>query len=276
MDWPRIKSVLIVLFLIINIVLICAIFYNEHEKSLVKEENVADAVAVLQKNGVTMEDNLISRQKDVWCSYEIELGMEEKNNIAQDLLQGELQEQTSADNITTTYQGEQGALSINEKNQVNFSGSWGGEASTEQEQEKLAQQFAEKLTSKGCSIKLQEKEYNNGEGTFTFVQILEGVPVSNAVLQVKVTADGVQRAEGTWLMGKLETLEEKRRTDSLSALLLYPVYSGEQKAERITGLEKAYCITVDTAGARVVPAYEMTDSAEKIWLVDAFYGTQLD
>ena len=60
MNWPRVKMILIILFLCINIFLLYNMFSSSWRSSSIDKQTVANVVEILSKNGIRINGDLIA------------------------------------------------------------------------------------------------------------------------------------------------------------------------------------------------------------------------
>ena len=61
MNWSRVKTVLIILFLCTDIFLLATYFTSRYESSRISEKVISSTISVLEKNGITLSRDLIPK-----------------------------------------------------------------------------------------------------------------------------------------------------------------------------------------------------------------------
>lgn len=261
MDWPRLKTVLIVLFLVINIGLLANIHYTEYTKNVVPHGDIAHVAALLENNGVQVAEEIVPKQRDVLRGYTLTAVVEEKRRAAQALLGQQVELLLNEDNTVAQYQSGEAQLWLWDDFRLQFENPSFAGACTRKEAERIA----EKLTAEGYGMVPLPQWDNEEDGQYCFRQTLDGIPVEDTMLAVTLTQEGA-RAEGVWLMGRPQKNGEEQVTDGVTALAMYPILQPEGQGRTIQSVQLIYRISAETAGNRVIPVYRVTDDTG--WTLD--------
>lgn len=120
MDWPRIKTILILLFAVINLVLWGNIQWMEYEKFTVDDQTLRATVQVLQNNGVEIQQQLISPKRQVMQSGTVRFTGPYKEQAAKRLLGEDAILVPEEEAATATYHSSQGVLSLKDSYEVSY------------------------------------------------------------------------------------------------------------------------------------------------------------
>lgn len=270
MDWPRLKTVLIVLFLVINIGLLANIHYTEYTKNVVPNADIDHVVTLLANNGVYVDEHTVPDRRDVLRGYTLTAVVEEKRRAAEALLGPEAEMLLSEDSTVAQYQKDDAQLWLWD----DFRLLWEDSVFSGNVSRKQAQEIAEKLTAEGYGITSLPQWDNEEEGQYCFRQTLDGIPVEDTMLAVTLTEDGA-RAEGVWLMGRPQRNGEEQVTDGVTALTMYPILQQNIEGRTIESVQLIYRISSETAGNRIIPVYRVTDDAGQVLDWDPMGGRQI-
>lgn len=270
MDWPRLKTVLIVLFLVINIGLLANIHYTEYTKNVVPGTDIAHVITALQNNGVTVEEDTVPDQRDVLRAYTLNAIVEEKRRAAEALLGSDAQLVLNEDSTVAQYEKDGAQLWLWD----DFRLQWENPGFSGETGRKAAQEIAEKLTAEGYGIIPLEERDNEEEGQYCFRQTLDDIPMVDTLLVVTLQPNNAQ-AEGVWLMGRPQRNGEDQVSDGITALMMYPVLYDQPQGRTITNVQLLYRISAETAGSRIIPVYRVTDDRQKTVDWDPLAGREV-
>lgn len=270
MDWPKLKTVLIVLFLVINIGLLGNIHYTEYAKNVVPSADIAHVITALQTNGVTVDEDTVPDRRDVLRAYNLTAVVEEKRRAAEALLGIDAEMVLNEDSTVAQYQKDGAQLWLWD----DFRLQWDDPAFEEEPSRKTAQRIAEKLTAEGYGMIPLEAWDNEEDGQYCFRQTLDGIPVEDTMLVVTLT-EGSARAEGVWLMGRPQRSGEDQVADGITALMMYPILQTQPQGRTITDVQLIYRISTETAGSRIIPAYRVMDDLQQTVDWDPLAGREI-
>lgn len=220
MDWPRMKTKLIILFLALNLFLAGSLIVSEQNKTVLSEQLLSDTQQILQTHGTTLRDGLLTGlHKEKIRGYFVEVSTQIGRSAADRLLGSDAQVQ-STDGAQQFTLGAN-TLTVSGANELSFSGSWkpsglfaarGADA--------VALQFGQKLGANGLKTELVgQTALDGGQTQVTIRQTLEGYPLSSFLLTVTVQDGAVTQAQGQWVIEKITAYENLRLCDPLDALL---------------------------------------------------------
>ena len=197
MKWDKAKTILIVFFVVINLVLlIYLIADNMHSAKI--EGQVADTVVdLLDENGIRINKNAITdaakqkKMKTVYVKNIISSYDEFANTVlGEDVIRGEENRYTSK-NGSLSFKGD---YFVAEASNGGFLQKF---QSTSGDENKKAEEY---LVSLGAEIKDSQGEYlkDNSVTKVHFEEIIDGFNVYGAELTVELTNEGVKKVYGCW------------------------------------------------------------------------------
>lgn len=257
MNWYRIKTVLIFLFLAINIFLAALLGIEGLSKTRAAKEKVAAAAAALEKNGIEVLCE-VPHETPRLGTLTLENPKAEPQKFAEQILGGK------ATRLGDTWRRDGKAVTLLDKGFVYES----GEKSVAPEK-KTVQQMRTVLESMGFSMTYAEGY--PGDTAVTFVQLIDGVQLFECVLSVHPAADGtVARAEGAWA-AVVESAGEKLPVKSAADALLSFLREGHA-GSTITEITCGYAVLLSEEGYRTadaVPVWRVETADGNLYYYDA-------
>ncbi len=257
MNWYRIKTVLIFLFLAINIFLAALLGIEAFSGSRAVRERIAAATDVLVKNGIAVATDIPTETPRLG-TLTLENPKANPEKFAERLLGG------AAVRLGDIWRREGKSVTIQEKGFTYDSGAVPVEAD-----KKSIKPMKTALENMGFSM-----EYAKGtveEGVVLFVQIVEGAPLCGVGLKVFPAGDGtISRIEGVWAE-VVETSDEKTQLRSAADALLSFLREGET-GSTVTDVTVGYAVLVPEEGyhtADAVPVWQVKTEDGHFFQYDA-------
>ena len=91
MEWSKIKTIILIILAGTNLLLLSFVLRQDLQKRTVQLQARQEAVAFLEKNGVTVEENIIPKE-DTLQPQQVERDRESEPKLAQALLGGQVEE----------------------------------------------------------------------------------------------------------------------------------------------------------------------------------------
>ncbi|MGI6030127.1 MAG: hypothetical protein ACOX7F_01335 [Eubacteriales bacterium] len=276
MDWPKVKTLLILLFAAINLILLGNIYSLEWQKFRVDSQVIEGAIAVLENNGVSIDQELINPQREVMEEADLRFTGEEKQNAALRLLdtQADQLEMVPGEDVSAAvYRTAQGTLTLWDDCSVEFVSAqgWAGE-----DFQQAARLVGDRLSGTDLGMEWMPMEHTEeGETRFSLQQTWQDIPIEGCELEVTVSADGTVQATGRWICGQMVPTETGSITDSVSSLLLYPVYRTSSGSITIETVEPVYVPQISVTGSSLQPCYHIEDDRGGEMWIQAFTGEQI-
>ncbi len=245
MNWYRIKTVLIFLFLSINIFLAAILVINSYSIARTAQERIAVSEAVLEENGITVTADIPIKTPRLG-TLTLENPKANPEEFAKRLLGG------TAVRLGDIWRREGKTVTFLEKGFVYDSGAGAVPAD-----KKSIKTMKAALENMGFFM-----EYTEGtveDGAVFFIRSVDGAPLHEVGLKVFPAADGtVARMEGVWAE-IVEVGEERERLNSASDALLSFLREGEP-GSTVTHMDIGYAVLVPEQGyhtADAVPVWRV-------------------
>ncbi len=240
MDWYRMKTVLIFLFLGINLFLAALLGYESYAIHKTAKAQSESASLALWRGGISIEAEIPTTAKRL-RSLTLENPYADKAAFATRLL-GE-----GAESAGEYYQKDEKRLRFTENG---FS--YEAAASPAPAEKKHIAPMKKALESMGFSMRYAKGSLENDAVVFT--QIIDKVPLFGARLCVSPASDGsVSKIEGTWANVVNVTGERNRVSIAAQALLAF-LQEGSHEGKTITGVDCGYAVLLSPGGYRTADA----------------------
>ena len=196
MNWSRTKTWLIVLFIGINLFLLFTIAKENIAQSTISEKMVADTVAILQRNSITVDPKIIPRKMPILSAMEVVNTMTSADEIADALLGGD----ATYDREDNCYLHGTAMVEVG-GDSVRYTNTTPTHANAYQD-EQSAIQFAKGfLTDAGYNMAKAEAQilrYSDHEAHILLTQKMDSYPLMDSQFSIRVTSKGVAGLEGCW------------------------------------------------------------------------------
>ncbi len=196
MNWSRTKTWLIVLFVGINLFLLFTLAKENIAQSTISEQMVTDTVAVLARNGITVDAQLIPRKMPALSAVEVLNTVTDQKALAESILGGP----AAYDAQTNQYLRSTAILRFDGDNiaYININPAQSNVYTDTQGAIDYAKAF---FTDAGFDIskaQMQVKKQTGNETELVFTQRLDSYPLLDSRLEITVTKRGVSKMEGCW------------------------------------------------------------------------------
>lgn len=273
MEWSKIKTIILLILAGTNLFLLAFALRQTMQASSAQREARQDAIAFLEKNGVTVEEDVVPREITL-LPQQVERDRESEARLAQALLGGQVEERSLGGEVYRyyvqrgyiqfhadgTFQGEfvEGAFPLN------------GE-----EIRAYSLEILEKLDFQGEILSVSGEETGAAETTVTLRQIWDGVPLFDR--QVTLTYRGgylVSMTGGRRLIGTPQPDESRQPVEVPTALIRF--YHGltamGDVCSRIDSITQGYVAANYSPGSSaLVPVWQIvTDTGT--YLLDTLTG----
>lgn len=271
MDWSKMKTKLIVLFLALNLFLAGSLMVSEYNKTVLSEQLLSDTQQILQSHGTSLRDGLLAgRQKEKIRGYFVEVSTQIGRSAADRLLGSDAQVQS--DDGAQQYTLDGNSLVVSGVNELSFSGSWQpGGLFAPRGTEETALAFGQTVGAKGLKTEtIKVETLDRDAAQVTLRQTLEGYPLSGFSLTVTVRSGAVTQARGQWVIEKISAYENLRLCDPLDALLKT---ASALSCDQLTVEDIALCYYFTRAGRYnlLYPAWEIQTDQQTAYF-NAFSG----
>lgn len=268
MNWGRVKTVFIILFLISDLFLLSILFTSEWEKGTTSPEVIDSTVQVLNENGISIDAGIIPKKVGDVPYAEAENIITGYDIFAQKLLREDIKK--TADN---TFEGPSG-LVIFDGNSFCFESktALADENIGEKEAENIAEEF---LLELGFSLKNAEKTTQKTDSGYsvTFQNTVSGMPVFNNAVTAEVSGKSVSALFGMWF-NLIDNSGPESQLKSITSVLIDSIADFKMSGENVTiaKLSLGYTIPEDNTyhkSAVLVPVWEIRDTNKNKYYPDA-------
>lgn len=196
MNWSRTKTWLILLFVGINLFLLCTLAKENIAQSTISEQMVTDTVAVLARNGISVDAQLIPRKMPSLSAVEVLNTVTDQKAFAKALLGGT----PMHDAETNQYMRSTSILLIDGDTikYMNLKPSQNDVYTDTQSAIDYAKAFFEKAGYDMSKARVAVEKQHNSETELVFTQRLDSYPLLDSQLRITVTRQGVSEASGCW------------------------------------------------------------------------------
>ncbi len=258
MDWYRIKTVLIFLFLGINLFLAALLGYESYSETRTNRARTAAAVETLEKSGITVSAEVSSASPRL-RALTLENPYADKAAFAARILGGEVVQ------MGTSFRQDGCAVHFTENG---FS--YEGTAPAVPADKKSIKAMKSALEAMGFSMRYAEGTLS-GDAVH-FIQKVDKMPLFGCALMVWPGEGGkIARMEGTWA-NILETAGEKKEISIAAEALLTFLQEGTHGGETVTETACGYAVLLAADGYRsadAVPAWRIQTADGETYFYDA-------
>lgn len=252
MNWYRIKTVLIFLFLAINVFLAAMLGFGALSESRAAKARISAAVSALEQNGITVSAEVPHKTPRLG-TLTLENLKADPAAFADRLLGGK------ATRFGSTWQRDGKSVTMPERGFTYTSG-----ADAVPAEKKSIKKMKKALENMGLSMEYAEGTLQ--DGAVRFIQEVNGAPLYDCWLMVYPAADGtVARMEGIWAEIVADGRERADIKGAESALLSFLREDGTDK--EITAVHWGYAVLLAEEG------YHSAD-AVPVWRVETAGGSQ--
>ena len=278
MEWGRIKTVLICLFLVINLFLGASLWRLQREKYQIASNLLDDVVEVLETKQIEIDRSLVPQNRIVMRGFLFLPPNEGYDQAAERLLGGCEKTQEEA---TTVFTSGQNKLEFLGQSDVFFEGLWQQYKYTFDVEgaQKVAQSFLNTLCDNELDFFLVRSTYDPVEKTYhmEYGQELENIDILNARIRIDVNQEGVAKAVGTVVYTACYPYERGRLSDSFDFLLKYPLQEEIRQAGEveITGIQPVYHIAKRDAVDVLYAGWKITAKDQAPIIFNAMTGERI-
>ena len=271
MQWDKVKNVLIVILLAVNLFLMFnfgAKMWQDYQRG---EELTADLRTLTQKYGMQLDDVFELPKDKVLPTLSIDRSRADEEKVAQAML-GEEAERTEQEDGTVQFQSADGKVEWYADGTVQAECTTGQDAPADAAD---ALRLARQLLS-GWGLQAEDESMQADGLTVTMTGTVAGQPVHNRVLTLRFDEEGGVTLSGLWSFGTPYTTVRGSGVSCNAADALLEFASRAQDVQRIDTMTAGYRIEVDSnRRLQLTPTWKIgTDSGE--YLVDCAKKTIVD
>ena len=277
MNFSRVKTIFIILFACVNIVLLAVFFGQINSERKITRDAIEKTVSILENNHITVDKNLLDIAVRHASIVEVENVFAETEKLAG----GVLGTGCSFDEGEGVYKSQDGLRSARiEQNAMDYRAS--------------AQPFAQRGENKEIALihgrdwflnlgvrtmQLEEKSFENGIFTVQAVQNIGGLDLFDSGMEMQIASDGVTSAQGFFAIvrrsgGAGRTDLELRHITSVLVDLINHIQTGQETMLTITEIRLGYSLGGDLSRKMIsaVPCYRVVMDNGTMLHFDAVSG----
>lgn len=261
MNWSRAKTILIALFLIVDLFLLTTILKGSDR---ISPEIISSTVEVLKNNGITIDKGIIPEKSQRTPYSEVENVITSYDEFAALLLGDDItlssDNSFSADSKKISFSGNsfvyENSISVND-------------ISNDKNPQTIAAEFLKSIGFDLSEAKVSSQR--QGKSTnITFNNYSNSLPIFNSSVTVSVSGEIVTSVSGMWF-NRINTNEPDTALKSITSILIDSV-SDFEKGTRITSLHLGYTLPDSTTfhkSAVLIPVWQITTEAGQLYHPDA-------
>ena len=271
MQWDKVKNVLIVILMAVNVFLLGNLGRQFWQTRQQEAELVSSLRTLMQDYGLALDEDFSLPNDVVLPELSIDRSRPNEEASAIAMLGGE-PERTEQEDGTVIFEGERGTVEWGADGSVSGSITTGEAAPAD---ESAALRLAKRLFS---DWKLQaEDAVFRAEGTsVTMTGTVAGLPVFNRTLTIRFTGDGFASLSGLWSFGTPYTTVSASGVTCNAADALLEFVARQPEAQSVLSMTAGYRMQTDSSRRmQFTPTWKIvTDSGE--YLVDCDKKTIID
>lgn len=270
MQWGRVKNVLIVILVAVNLFLLCNLglkFWQEHQRERELEAHLNTLAAGY---GITLDEGMRLPKDIVLPSLSLDRSRGSEEAVASAILGGNI-ERTEKEDGAVRFESESGTITWQ------ADATLGGEYKMTQElpqNEKQALRCAQKLLE-DWGLATEHSDYTAAGMTVTMSSDAADIPIFNRKIVLEFQTDGKVLISGLWSFGTPYTTAQEDGVSCIASDALLEFASKEVMCRHITAMSVGYRLFSDSSRRlQLTPTWKIeTDSGE--YLVDCAKNTIL-
>ena len=254
MEWSKIKNIIILILLTVNVLLLGLLTYRESASRAQSSELLADAVAILDSNGVSLSQSLVP-QATTLPALSMERDPTLEASLAERLL-GTCQAEVSG--ATYTYVSSNGSAIF--RSTGDFVVTYSAQGSPQAEGP-LSDHALSLLQSAGLSCQLTGQTHGDGQTLVTLCQLWEGMPVFTCQITLTYQDQSLMSIQGRRAMAAQGSVLSQSTLSAPTALVrfLSAIIAGGEVCNEITRIQPGYQMVVSlTAPITLRPVWRLT------------------
>lgn len=281
MDWSRAKTILIIAFAIVNIVLGANLLvktYGGFKTVIIHQEEINQAVSILESYGVNVECD-IPRKVPAMSFLTVGHQAIEPRKVAKKFFNTEnLKQEKTEDGVSFFYDKQQlivmnnGIISYfnNEQEEKKYRNL------TSQKAKEIAEEFMQKHGGIPDDAKFDRIFYYDQSNSFLveYVQQYKDYFLASSYIDVLVTESGVKSYYSSWLKVKGYSGPSKKLISPIHALLkMVDILKTQEGVLTITGIDLGYYSRYYNAESwQAVPVWRITTQQKESYYINGYTG----
>jgi len=264
MNWGRAKTILIVMFLAIDILLLCLLAVVNNDVAYIKEDTIVSTVSVLNSRGINISKEQIPKKRieKTIISYE---NLAFSSSKAAECFLGEVYEVISDSDEEVKFKNSYKYVSV-AGNEINYEVE--RNINPAESFEQIKETVLEELESFGYdekNILFENIQMDSGVCHVSFNMTYEGKKVIGTEMNLKADLNGILNLSGRYFVFSDEEETSEMLVDVTSALIGM-IYNPEYSGMTIQNIEVMYYIDseyIDGSEVVAYPVYVVTDSENR-------------
>lgn len=270
MNWGRTKTILIILFLVVNIVLLTAYIALDRNANTIRKSVIDSAVSALSENGIGIESVLIRSEK--YRDYRLNMVnlAYDKENAARQLLGDGFRKISDAE-----YGTDDASVHISNA-QITYRSHrtpiYFAQGASFDKADALCERYLKALGFDKNTYFMYNKTLENGMFSFEIMPRYKAYKVEG--IRMKGTADknGILSLAGNWFYVNFSDSSSKETFCNVTSVLLAFLYSEKGSGKTISGIDGCYYIPAEHINFQAVdpiPVYIISCSDGSVAIYSA-------
>ncbi len=281
MNWSRAKTILIILFLVLDMFLIVTLLQTRAVSMKISDEMIQKTAQILNEHNILIRPEQIPKERVVNRNVIMNHYFEEPEDKADQMLtspyetvyadEGEHEYQFESNEATLHIKGT--SFTYNTKKVIqNF----------ENNQDRIDKESSEKLAEMLVKMGFDKKTFmlenitlSDGKYTCEVIPLYKGMKVHGVRMYLTATLDDIISLSGNWFVatGTEEFADEKLL--DITTVLLDLMYHPDFSSVQISQIESGYLALEEYLSSRemaVIPVYVIEDNLNNCYYIDACTG----
>lgn len=269
MNWSRVKTVLIILFLCTDIFLLSVYFTSKYTPPVISQEIIGSTVDVLANNNISINPSIIPRKMPGIPHAEAENVISDYETFAKSILDGEISQ------IEYGFENHKGKITFY-GDRFNFISSLGinplAETLNITDEKKAEESAVSELKQLGFNLDSAKIYVSKTNDTYTVVlkNYVNALPMFNSQIIVTLSRTSVLSISGTWF-NQIKTSGSDNTLKNITAALIDFIPKATGPTE-ITDINYGYSLfdtTLFHKSATLIPSWELTAKDGTTYILDA-------
>lgn len=276
MDWSKAKTILIVIFLILNIFLIINIAGKESRVTVISQKDILEIQTILKNNGILLEASLPNEIKPK-ALLKVEDIVYDENNMVNKFI-GENSVKSTNEN-STVYIKDSKMLEINKNKSIIFTDSNPKDTLTDISKSNVKKYFEGYLRNRGINLKnveLASFSQTNEGYKVKFVQVFDNNPIFVSYFDVNLTNAGITKLSGRWInpIGFIEASKDIKSPTEILLMFAKDISNANTNNTVIKSMSLGYYSPIESlknATISIAPVWEIQTN-DKVYYYNAYEG----
>lgn len=280
MNWGRAKTILIVMFLAVDIFLLCVLLQTRSDYEQLPKETVQKTVQILQENGIQIRSEVVPKKRTKNQNIMMENTFSNPVQAA-DLMLGMYEIKLSdEENHEYLFENEEATLKVNNtffaynsKKQVVPYGQG------ERPDIKAVQEQLKRLGFKASEFAVVEGQHSAGLFEGHVIPLYKNKRIYGISMNVKADQEGILTLEGHWFSSAESEGYGNEALLDITAVLVNLIYREDRWPKAIETIESCFYTSGDYLESReisAIPIYVITDQNGKQKYFDARIGNEIE